>query len=302
MMLCCISVFSGCSGGSSKQEEISTEPLHLETEDGILSYKTQEYVSNGFSTDEGADPSKLICIEFDFTNKSDTPKTVNSVFNINVFQNGVELELNPYSYRTEAAPEAYNNIFRECMNGSTITVGLIYVLNDDSPLTISASPLMSQDEKPVQMLLDVIPYEDNSFDIVINRHGDFCPREIRRVLKRGGVFVTQQVGAENDRELIELLYQKELPLAFPEQYLEPTAEKFRKAGFSILDARETFRTMKFLDVGALVWFARIIQWEFPDFSVDSCLPGLQQAQHILETCGCIEGQIHRFLLAAKKEE
>jgi DNA mismatch repair protein MutS2 len=35
-------------------------------------------------------------------------------------------------------------------------------------------------------------------------------------------------------------------------------------------------------VGALVWFARIIEWEFPGFSVESCLERLYEAQRILE--------------------
>ena len=50
-----------------------------------------------------------------------------------------------------------------------------------------------------------LPLADASFDLVIDRHGDFNAEEIYRVLKPGGVFVTQQVGAENDRALVELL-------------------------------------------------------------------------------------------------
>ena len=42
-----------------------------------------------------------------------------------------------------------------------------------------------------------IPFADASFDMVINRHGDFCPREIFRLLKPGGLFVTQQVGDDH---------------------------------------------------------------------------------------------------------
>jgi hypothetical protein len=53
-------------------------------------------------------------------------------------------------------------------------------------------------------------------------------------------------------------------------------------------------------VGALVWFARILPWEFPDFSVDTHLENLMQAQKILEETGCIEGRTHRFLLVAQK--
>lgn len=143
------------------------------------------------------------------------------------------------------------------------------------------------------------PFEDTSFDLVINRHGDFDAQEIYRILKPGGLFITQQVGAENDRELVELLCGKtERP--FPEQYLSIISQKFRNAGFKILDTQECFPSIKFFDVGALVWFARIIQWEFPNFSVDTCVNGLLNAQKLLEQNGCIDGRTHRFLLIAQK--
>ena len=145
----------------------------------------------------------------------------------------------------------------------------------------------------------VLPFEDGSFHLVIDRHGDFNPAEIYRVLKPGGVFVTQQVGAENDRELVELLC-GETELPFPEQYLSVAEEKFRAAGFQILAGQECFRPIRFFDVGALVWFARIIQWEFPDFSVETHWEGLLAAQAKLEETGAIEGRIHRILLVAKK--
>ena len=144
-----------------------------------------------------------------------------------------------------------------------------------------------------------LPFPDCCFDMVINRHGDFNPADIHRMLKPGGIFVTQQVGAENDRELVELLC-GETAMPFSEQYLDIASQKFRDAGFEILDAQECFRPIKFFDVGALVWFARIIEWEFPCFSVDACLDRLLNAQKILEKNGCIEGRVHRFLLAARK--
>jgi hypothetical protein len=135
--------------------------------------------------------------------------------------------------------------------------------------------------------------------MVINRHGDFNAEEIYRVLKSGGFFITQQVGAENDRELVELLCGK-TPIPFPEQYLNLTTRKFENAGFTILRGEEVFRPIRFFDVGALVWFARIIQWEFPDFSVDTHLENLLNAQRKLEEQGSINGSIHRFLLVAQK--
>lgn len=146
---------------------------------------------------------------------------------------------------------------------------------------------------------DTLPFDNSEFDIVINRHGDFNVKDIHRVLKDGGIFITEQVGAENDRELVELLLGKtELP--FPEQYLETARKQFCDAGFDILDARECFRPIKFYDIGALVWFAHIIEWEFPGFSVERCKDRLLSAQKILEQKGVVEGRIHRFLLVCSK--
>ena len=92
----------------------------------------------------------------------------------------------------------------------------------------------------------------------------------------------------------------EAQMPFPEQYLSIASQKFEEAGFRILQGEEAFRSIRFFDVGALVWFARILQWEFPDFCVDTHLEGLRKAQRILENNGFVEGRTHRFLLVAQK--
>lgn len=145
----------------------------------------------------------------------------------------------------------------------------------------------------------VLPFESGSFHMVINRHGDFHPEEIFRVLKPGGLFITQQVGAENDRDLVNLLCGA-LPLPYPGQYPDIVCRDFRNAGFDILERGESFRPIRFSDVGALVWFARVLPWEFPGFSVDTHLPELENAQQMLEQQGCITGTTHRFFLVARK--
>ena len=145
----------------------------------------------------------------------------------------------------------------------------------------------------------ILPFEDERFDLVLNRHGDLNPEEIYRVLKPGGLFMTQQVGAENDRELVELLC-GHTDLPFPDQYLKIISDQFSQTGFEILDGRECFRPIRFYDVGALVWFARIIEWEFPGFSVERCQDQLLHTQAILDEKGCIKGRIHRILMIARK--
>ena len=135
--------------------------------------------------------------------------------------------------------------------------------------------------------------------MVCSRHGSYEISEIGRVLKKGGIFVTQQVGEENDRELTELLLPG-TPKPFPGWNLSNQRKNCERAGFSVLDAEEAFRPILFFDVGALVWFAKIIEWEFPGFSVEKCIERLLRAQKILENEGCIKGTIHRWLLTARK--
>ncbi len=146
---------------------------------------------------------------------------------------------------------------------------------------------------------EYLPFKNETFDIVINRHGSFNTSEIHRVLKTNGIFITEQVGAENDRELIELLLNDTPPPPFPNQYLNTVRSSFEKIGFKVLESDEAFRPIKFWSVGAFVWFAHIIEWEFPDFAVADCLQNLYRAQEILEKKGVIEGKIHRFLLVVQ---
>lgn len=148
---------------------------------------------------------------------------------------------------------------------------------------------------------DRLPFSDGSFDIITNRHGDYDASELRRVLKPNGLFLTPQVGAENDRELVQLLLPHISEVPYPKQYLVERKTELLEHGFEVLESGEARRPIRFFDVGALVWFARIIEWEFPGFSVESCLEQLYKAQEILEKTGAIEGSIHRFYIVARKK-
>ena len=144
-----------------------------------------------------------------------------------------------------------------------------------------------------------MPFDDACFDVAINRHGQYDVSELKRVLRPGGIFITQQVGEDNDRDLVELLLPG-TPKPFPGMNLAAQTALFRAVGFEIRRAEECFRPIRFYDVGALVWFARIIEWEFPGFSVDRCFERLLAAQNMIAENGFIEGRIHRYLIEAVK--
>ena len=145
-----------------------------------------------------------------------------------------------------------------------------------------------------------IPFENEYFDIITNRHGAYNVTELKRVLKKDGIFITQQVGAENDRELVEMLLPKYKDLPYAEHYLNIKQQEISEQGFEILESGETFQPIKFFDTGALVWFAKIIEWEFPNFSVKSHLDNLYKIQEIIEANRVVEGRIHKFFIVSKK--
>ena len=107
------------------------------------------------------------------------------------------------------------------------------------------------------------------------------------------------MGENNDRELIELLMPGTLK-PFNDLNLKTQKKNFENAGFTVIQGEEAYRPIQFYDVGALVWFARIIEWEFPDFSVDTHIEGLLRAQKVLDKIGSIDGLIHRYMLVVKK--
>lgn len=144
-----------------------------------------------------------------------------------------------------------------------------------------------------------IPYESETFDMIINRHGAFDAREFYRLLKKEGIFITQQVGGDNERDLVEMVLPgTEKP--FPHLNLKEQRKEFEAAGFQVVCAKEAYRPIRFYDVGAFVWFAHIIAWEFPGFSVDKCFQQLLKMQRVIEDRGKVEGTIHRYLLVVKK--
>lgn len=145
-----------------------------------------------------------------------------------------------------------------------------------------------------------IPYEDEAFDMILNRHGDFEAREFYRLLKKGGVFVTEQVGGDNERDLVEMVL-PETEKPYPHLNLKEQKKVFEDAGFRIIRAEEAYRPIRFYDVGAFVWFAHIIEWEFPDFTVDKCFRQLLQMQKTIEEKGEVCGTIHRYMIVAEKQ-
>ncbi|MBX4262142.1 class I SAM-dependent methyltransferase [Clostridium estertheticum] len=145
-----------------------------------------------------------------------------------------------------------------------------------------------------------LPFENDMFDVIINRQASFDMNEVYRLLKPNGLFITQQVGELNNKELRRFLISDFNETNANEHNLKNNLGLIKSKGFTILKADECFPKQRFLDVGALVYYARIIEWEFPKFSVDSCFNQLCQLQSIVEQKGFVESKQHRFVIVAQK--
>jgi SAM-dependent methyltransferase len=110
-----------------------------------------------------------------------------------------------------------------------------------------------------------MPFEDGSFDLVLNRHGGFRSAEMHRVLKRGGVFLTQQVGGDNLADLVALFGAE---LKYPQMTLERNAGELERLGCEMRRRELWSGPITFLDVGALVYFLKAVPWVVEGFSLE----------------------------------
>lgn len=139
-----------------------------------------------------------------------------------------------------------------------------------------------------------LPITDDTFDLVINRHEEYDIQEVKRVLKPNGIFLTQQVGGSNDRELLTDIGGN----VGDDWALDMEVEAFSKAGFKLIKKAESFDYQRFLDIGAVVYYLRAISWAVPDFSITSHREQLEKIHNIIESTGNYPTTKHRFLIEA----
>ena len=148
---------------------------------------------------------------------------------------------------------------------------------------------------------DKLPFDDNSFDIIINRHESLDIKEVRRVLKSDGIFITQQVGGKNNEFLSKKLIKNFKP-QFSDNALYHISNNLKNNEFRLLYEDEYYPSLKFYDIGAIVYFAKIIQWEFPGFTVESSFNELCELQKQLSRKSYIESFEHRFIIVAQNKK
>jgi SAM-dependent methyltransferase len=145
-----------------------------------------------------------------------------------------------------------------------------------------------------------LPFRTGSFDLVVSRHPISTPwQEIARVMRPGGTFLSQQIGAGQQRELSRALMGS-LPPPSSKRRPDVAAASAAAAGLVVTDLRhEVLRTV-FYDIAAVVCFLRKVVWTVPDFTVDRYRDRLAQLHEHIQANGSFVSHAHRFLIEAHK--
>lgn len=142
-----------------------------------------------------------------------------------------------------------------------------------------------------------MPFEDATFDLVLNRHGGFKAVEMHRILKPGGGFLTQQVGGDNLGDLVDAFG---AGLAYPDHTLARFRDELAALGCEVRRAEEWRGDVTFLDVGALVYFLKAVPWVVTGFDVERHADALMALHARLVADGPLRFTYSRFLIEAVK--
>jgi SAM-dependent methyltransferase len=145
---------------------------------------------------------------------------------------------------------------------------------------------------------DHLPFADNYFDLVLNRHAAYFPKELHRILKPGGHFITQQVGNLSLINLRELIFGQKCDLNG--WNLNSAVEELKRDGFEIIEKDEEIGFSRIYDIGAVIFYVKAIVWTFPDFSLDKYQPGIDRIAERIREQGYYDFLQHRFIIIARK--
>ena len=144
-----------------------------------------------------------------------------------------------------------------------------------------------------------LPFAAKSFDLVVSRHPVQTEwGEVARIMRRGGTYLSQQIGPGSNRELIEFFLG---PQTVSDRRSPQRARRLAESsGLTVVDLREASLRTAFHDVGAVIYFLRMVVWTIPDFSVDRYRDRLAELHRRITTHGPFVAHAQRFLIEARK--
>jgi SAM-dependent methyltransferase len=151
--------------------------------------------------------------------------------------------------------------------------------------------------------LDDLPFDDDSFDLVVSRHPvGIRWDEVARVLKPGGTYLSQDVGHGSVAELTEFMMGARPGSDGPNRDPKWSVLGAERAGLVVDDVQEFRGRMEFRDIAAAVYFLRKVIWIVPGFTVDQYRDRLRDLHEQIVANGPFVATSVRFLFEAHKPE
>jgi hypothetical protein len=147
-----------------------------------------------------------------------------------------------------------------------------------------------------------LPFNNDSFDLVINRHDSYHPEVLMRIMKNDGVFVTQQVGELDNVELNH--YFDDHSRDQNNWCLDNAIAELKKVNFEILSKKEAYLKTLFTDIAAVVYYLKVIEWQMPGLELDKSFVKrkLEKLHEMIIEKGSFRTTQHRFMIIAKKPQ
>ncbi|WP_330274293.1 class I SAM-dependent methyltransferase [Lentzea sp. NBC_00516] len=144
-----------------------------------------------------------------------------------------------------------------------------------------------------------LPFRSASFDLVISRHPVVTPwREIARVLRPGGTYFSQQIGAGTNSGLTDFMMGPQ-PVS-EARSAERSRADAEAAGLEVLRLEPAELRVAFFDVGAVVHFLRKVLWTVPGFTVEGYRDRLLAMHEHIREHGEFACTSARFLIEARR--
>jgi SAM-dependent methyltransferase len=145
---------------------------------------------------------------------------------------------------------------------------------------------------------EALPFGNETFDIIINRHESFSSKELFRILKQKGIFVTQQVGEMDNIELNHFF--NDYSGNNNAWCVAEAIRDLEENGLTIRYNKEEFIDSKFLDIGAVIYYLKVITWQIPDFRIEENIEKLKELYKKIKKENGFATKQHRFIVVGAR--
>ena len=178
-----------------------------------------------------------------------------------------------------------SSFFKEGV-GTDVDTEMVKIANE-SAKDIENLTFIVTDEKLTKL--------DYQFDVIINRHAPFNLEAVKKHLKHGGYFITQQVGEKNMLNIKQALVNiSDHPPIYKTEIV--------KSGFDCVEFREYDVEYVVSDIESLIFWLNALDMLHADLVGSEILQSVNLLNHVLEgnvdNRGFVTNE-HRYLVVAK---